>query len=104
MNAKSFYPKPKVDSAVIQLIPRKTPLINKQDINDFFNFVANSFVSRRKTILNSLSMGNKISKEIILKVLQDVGIETQLRPQNLNTEDWIKIFYPTRKFIKINER
>ena len=104
VNAKSFYPKPKVDSAVIQLIPRKTPLINKQDINDFFNFVANSFVSRRKTILNGLSMGNKISKEIILKVLQDVGIESQLRPQNLNTEDWIKIFYPTRKFIKINER
>ena len=49
-------------------------------------------------------MGNKMSKEIILKVLQDVGIESQLRPQNLNTEDWIKIFYPTRKFIKINER
>ena len=40
----------------------------------------------------------------VLKVLQDVGIESQLRPQNLNTEDWIKIFYPTRKFIKINER
>ena len=70
----------------------------------FFNFIANSFVSRRKTILNSLSMGNKISKEIISKVLQDVGIESNLRPQNLNTVDWIKIFYPISNFIKKNER
>ena len=78
VNAKSFYPKPKVDSAVIQLIPRKTPLINKQDINDFFNFVANSFVSRRKTILNGLSMGNKISKYKITK-------------RRKNRCNWIKI-------------
>ena len=104
VNSKSFYPKPKVESAVIQLIPRKTPLINKKDINDFFNFVASSFVSRRKTILNGLSMGNKISKEIILKVLQDAGIESQLRPQNLNTHDWIKIFYPISNFIQKNAR
>ena len=49
-------------------------------------------------------MGNKISKEIILKILQDVGIESNLRPQNLNTNDWIKIFYPISNFIKKNER
>ena len=49
-------------------------------------------------------MGNKISKEIILKILQDVGIESNLRPQNLNTDDWIKIFYPISNFIKKNER
>ena len=104
VNSKSFYPEPKVASAVIQLIPRKSPLINKSDIHDFFNFIANSFVSRRKTILNSLSMGNKISKEIISKILQDVGIESNLRPQNLNTVDWIKIFYPISNFIKKNER
>ena len=104
VNSKSFYPKPKVESAVIELIPRKSPLIKKSDINDFFNFIANSFISRRKTVLNSLSMGNKISKEIILKVLQDIGIESNLRPQNLNTEDWIKIFYPISNLIKENER
>ena len=38
------------------------------------------------------------------KVLQDIGIESNLRQQNLNTDDLIKIFYPISNFIKKNER
>lgn len=49
----SFYPVPKVDSAVIQLTPRANPLFTVNETL-FFNIVRSAFWGRRKTLLKCL--------------------------------------------------
>ena len=52
VNRKVFRPKPDVDSAVVRIVPKKTPL----DSNElhYRHFVRTAFSQRRKTLLNNL--------------------------------------------------
>jgi len=49
-----FSPVPKVDSSIIEIIPRKKPPFNIIDESFFFDIVKQLFVHRRKKIKNSL--------------------------------------------------
>ena len=73
-------PKPKVTSAVLKLIPYEKPKINISDINKFSDFVGKSFISRRKTILNNIASGHKISKNEAVEILnkEALHLATQL--------------------------
>ena len=52
----SFLPPPKVYSSVIKLIFKDHPLVEKSELDDFFNFVVAAFAAPRKQIKNSLSL------------------------------------------------
>lgn len=52
VNRKVFRPKPEVDSAVVSIIPRTSPIKGNQ--NEFRRFVRNAFGQRRKTLQNNL--------------------------------------------------
>ncbi len=49
-----FYPKPKVKSTVISLLPRELVGIRESDLSSFGDFLKNCFHARRKTLLNNL--------------------------------------------------
>lgn len=53
VSRRCFFPVPKVDSAVITLTPRNTPLFDV-DADLFFKIIHASFWGRRKTLLNCL--------------------------------------------------
>jgi len=53
VNEKSFYPPPKVKSAVIRLIP-KTNVCPMKTEKDFFTLVKTAFNQRRKTLRNAV--------------------------------------------------
>jgi 16S rRNA (adenine1518-N6/adenine1519-N6)-dimethyltransferase len=89
----SFKPKPKVNSAVIKLVPYDTPKVDDENIEGFMDFVAKSFVSRRKTVLNSIAAGNKISKDIVTQLLNSLQINKEFRPQNLELDQWLELYY-----------
>tara|TARA_B100001250_G_scaffold397784_1_gene405246 strand:- start:267 stop:1124 length:858 start_codon:yes stop_codon:yes gene_type:complete len=89
----SFKPKPKINSAVVKLTPYKKPKIDQSNIEKFSAFVSKSFISRRKTILNNLSSGNQISKDLAIKILEDANIDSKIRPQNLSVDDWVKLYF-----------
>jgi len=81
----SFTPPPKVDSAVIRLIPRAKP---EHDIGDYANFsaiVQAAFGQRRKTLSNSLK--NTLSRDVIIAC----GIDPGLRAENLSLDDFAKL-------------
>ena len=81
----SFTPPPKVDSAVIRLLPRAEP---EHDIGDYANFsaiVQSAFGQRRKTLSNSLK--NMFSREEIIACDVDPG----LRAENLSLGDFAKL-------------
>jgi 16S rRNA (adenine1518-N6/adenine1519-N6)-dimethyltransferase len=85
VSPKVFYPRPKVDSAVVHLKFRelKSP---KNVNNTFIRMVKACFGNRRKTLKNSLSNG--IFKEINFA---DSGIDLSLRAEQLEPGDFITL-------------
>lgn len=82
---ESFYPAPKVDSAIVSLTPRTDydySQVNEEKLN---LVVSKAFNQRRKTISNSLK--GLISTE----QLQSLGIDDSLRAENIAIDDFIKI-------------
>ena len=53
---KAFYPRPKVDSAIVRLTPREPPF-STEDWQLFHNVVRTAFGQRRKKLRNSLKHG-----------------------------------------------
>lgn len=74
-----FYPVPKVDSAIIKIIPKQIPNI---DTEKFFKLVKMGFSSKRKKLKNNL-------KPIIKK---EIDFDLNLRAEDLSVNDWIKLF------------
>ncbi|MGL4606935.1 MAG: 16S rRNA (adenine(1518)-N(6)/adenine(1519)-N(6))-dimethyltransferase RsmA [Eubacteriaceae bacterium] len=89
--ASVFIPQPRVDSIVVTLKKLKTPKIHLEDRKLFFTIVKGSFLNRRKTLINGLTMNTHFSKEEILKVLETCGIAPSIRGEMLTGEDFAKI-------------
>jgi 16S rRNA (adenine1518-N6/adenine1519-N6)-dimethyltransferase len=81
----SFSPPPKVDSAVIRLIPRPAPAVDIGDYANFSQIVQSAFNQRRKTISNSLK--SILDRETIIAC----GIDPGLRAEKLDIADFAKL-------------
>lgn len=90
--AKLFTPPPKVDSQVIVMTRRKQPLFEDVNTQRFFELVKAGFISRRKTLLNALSGGLRLSKEQTTALLDQANIDAGLRAQALSLDDWFKLY------------
>jgi 16S rRNA (adenine1518-N6/adenine1519-N6)-dimethyltransferase len=85
----SFYPKPKVDSALLKLEVLEKPIIEISNERLFFAVIEASFGQRRKTILNSLS--SFVNKKKLILLLKGIGIDPNVRPEKLVLSDFTKI-------------
>jgi len=84
----SFYPMPKVDSAVVLLKPRK-PLFKVEDEKIFFKTVNLLFSQRRKKIKNSLFNNWKKfvdEKDKMKKIVENIKNKNK-RPEELTPEE-----------------
>lgn len=89
--ANLFYPIPKVDSAVISFTMKKTFNYDIKDRKLFFKIIKAAYQYRRKTAINSISMGMNIPKKKIIEVFNDLDLNQNLRAENLNFNDFSKI-------------
>lgn len=88
----SFIPEPEVESEVIKLNLRKEPVIKVEDEKKLFHFIKIAFMQRRKTLLNAVSNSElAISKEKIEQVLEELGIDKQIRGEALTIEQFASI-------------
>ena len=87
----SFYPSPKVDSAVIELTVYDKPQIPEDMIGMFFSTIRAGFRSPRKKIKNSLALGLQLPTTTINQWLLDAHLDPQQRPQNLTIEEWVDL-------------
>ena len=99
VSKNSFWPSPKVDSAIIKI----TPLINadgKQINADlFFKVVKAGFSQPRKQILNNLSNklalslpnGLELKKKEVTDWLLENNIQPTQRAETLSIQDWINL-------------
>lgn len=89
--AGSFYPAPKVDSAVVRMRVCEKPNVLVKDEKLFFKVVKAAFAMRRKTLLNCLSNGFSKDKQIIENILTSIGIEPSIRGERLGINEFAKI-------------
>lgn len=86
-----FLPQPNVDSAVIRMTKREIPEVEVINEDFFFSVTRGSFVQRRKTILNNLQVAmplGKEKKELILKALEEAGIDPTRRGETLTIKEF----------------
>lgn len=81
----AFQPSPKVDSAVIRLIPYKIQPWRADDPLLLAEIVRTTFSHRRKMLRNNLG------KLIDLKQFELLAIDPTKRPEQLSVEDYVKI-------------
>ncbi len=88
-----FMPQPNVDSAVLHLKVRNTPLVEVVDEPFFFDLVKASFAQRRKTLRNNLTrhFANHYSKEEIEKKLQQAGVDGTRRGESLSIQEFADV-------------
>lgn len=88
---ENFLPAPEVDSAVMQLKILDKPVVEVKDEKFLFEIIKQSFMQKRKTLVNSLSSGGNISKEKIHEILNELGLDEKIRAEKLTLEQFSKI-------------
>lgn len=79
--AGAFRPPPRVESAVVRLVPLAAPL--DREAPRFADVVRRAFSARRKTLRNALDLAPE--------ELAALGIDARLRPENLSPADYVRI-------------
>ena len=82
---EAFKPAPKVDSAIVRLIPHKSIKNPVDNISTLNQVCLTAFNQRRKTIRNSFK------KLISAEQLEQLGFDTSLRPENLSLDNFIDL-------------
>jgi 16S rRNA (adenine1518-N6/adenine1519-N6)-dimethyltransferase len=88
----AFFPRPKVDSAVLRLDPLPTPLVPEERRPGFLKLVQAGFAQPRKQLANSLAQGLGVPKGEALALLARAGIPPDRRPQELDLDEWRQLF------------
>ncbi len=84
----AFYPRPKVESALVRIEIFPQPALKVRDDEAFFSLVRAGFAHRRKQLHNSLSRELSLPSATIQETLQEAGIEPSRRAQSLSIEEW----------------
>ena len=87
----SFYPAPKVTSAVVRMDIRPTPAVQVEDEAGYFALVRAAFGQRRKTAANAIAGGLNLPKEKAIAAIEAAGFDARIRPEALTLEDFAKI-------------
>lgn len=81
----AFKPAPKVDSAVVRLIPYETLPYPAKDFKIFSQVCSMAFNQRRKTLRNALG------QLFTVEQLEALNISPSARPENLTVEDFVRL-------------
>ena len=84
---KSFYPAPKVNSALVSLKVRKEPLLKLEDYTFFRRVIKAAFSQRRKTLKNCL-ISSGFDKQKVANSISSLGLDENIRGEKLSIEQF----------------
>ena len=93
-----FMPVPNVDSVFVEVCRKniKANEIGPDLVNEFFSFIDNCFLHRRKKLVNSLQKVlekfNIDKKDLMVKMLNGIGKDEEVRAEELTLDDFTKLF------------
>lgn len=87
----SFYPPPKVTSAVIRLRPHAVLPLAASPVREkrLFSLVRAAFSQRRKTLANAAAAGLALPKPALAQAIQAASLPPMARPEQLTLEQYI---------------
>ena len=86
--AAAFYPPPKVNSAVIRIIPRP-PVTPASDPKYLDRLLTMGFATKRKMLRNNLI--SEIDRDRLVQILESMGINGQVRAEDLDVAQWVAL-------------
>ena len=86
-----FIPRPKVSSMVIHLSVYKESPVECENPEYLFKTIKASFMQRRKTLVNALSAGLSLDKEVIKSVLSALSYPENVRGETLSLDEFAEI-------------
>lgn len=87
----AFYPPPKVESAVVQLVWRERPLVDLSEEVWLHRVVRACFGYRRKTLINALKHSDLSLPPTPEEKLESIGIDPRRRPESLTIQEFIRL-------------
>ncbi len=90
--ASSFYPVPKVDSAILRVDVHEDAPLSSVERESFFRLVQAGFSERRKQLHNSLTHGLHYKNEIVRAWLAEAGIGASRRAETLSIAEWLQLW------------
>ncbi len=101
INAPSFYPKPKVDSEVLEIRFKREPEYLADDETFLYRVVKAAFGNRRKTLKNALFSSNLgIEANHAKVVLERSEIDPMRRAETLNIEEFVRLSNNIGRFFR----
>jgi len=91
VKAASFYPAPKVDSAILRINVYAKPLIPEKKLKDFFRLVHQGYSQKRKKLRNTLAAAWHIEPTEAETRIKKAGLDPNLRPEDVAIGDWMKL-------------
>lgn len=86
--SRYFYPQPKVDSAIVEIITHNKYSHGGSE-GDLFKLIELAFKSPRKKLSNNLRP--IIDTALWSKICFDLKLDINIRPENLNIEQWLNL-------------
>ncbi len=94
--AQAFFPPPKVDSAVVEVVKREQPYFPVEAIEDVLRLARAGFSQRRKQVHNSVRSLLRIDDDHMRALLEEAEIAPQCRPQELSLDEWYALYKAVR--------
>jgi 16S rRNA (adenine1518-N6/adenine1519-N6)-dimethyltransferase len=86
--AGAFNPPPQVDSALLRLVPRTSPLVSDGEVFRFRRLVVGLFGLRRKQLLRGLRELTGLAGEQLSALLARLGLDPTARPERLTPAEF----------------
>ncbi len=96
VDKSSFYPEPKVDSAILKIKNIKK-IFSDEYYKNLFRIIKIGFSSKRKKLTNNISAGMHLSKARGEEILVEAGIGPNTRAQELKLDDWRRLMILLKK-------
>jgi len=93
----AFYPRPKVESAVVVLRRRERNDVSVHDENWFLQVVRAAFAYRRKTLANTLWLALGIERPVTAAALRELDLDTEIRGEQLTLDDFARLAAQLRR-------
>jgi 16S rRNA (adenine1518-N6/adenine1519-N6)-dimethyltransferase len=91
----AFEPAPEVESAVVEIRPLdpagERPRLSPADEDHLWRVVQAGFRERRKKLHNVLSRQLPLTAASVARILGEVGIDGDRRPQTLSVDEWLSL-------------
>ncbi len=91
MPASSFFPPPKVDSAIVRVDVYPEPPLDPVTRDLLFGIAHAGFAERRKQLHNTLARNLKTPRETVAQWLAAADIDPIRRAETLSVDDWIRL-------------